>query len=344
MREYFSRLYGNLKTKSRLSKAIEDGTTPHAFLIIGASGSGKKTLATELAAALNCERRGDKSAPLPCCACNTCRRIYGGNFVDIKRLRRQDKKATIGVEEVRDFREDMFLSATESVYKIYIIEEAEKLTPNAQNALLKVLEEPPSNVIIILLAESSDKILTTIKSRAQSISMERFDKDGLKKYLAKEPRWTQLAARNSEAVTDGIIMSADGRIGRVLELLTDKAASENTDDRELAIRIVNALSYSVPYSELYAAVSALPTSKLAFTEAIETVMCAVRDITVIKFAGNTDLLFYTSTASAKDAAREITTKRLLSIYEILKSALEDIEKNVSSAMIKSNLSAKIRLI
>ena len=140
MRRYFTRLHGNDTVKKRLGAAILSESLNHALLIAGPDGSGKNTLATEIAAALNCEKKGDQVSPLPCGTCNTCRRIYEENYTDIKRLKRDSSKATIGVEELRLFREDMFLSATESDYKIYIIEDADKMTPNAQNALLKVLE------------------------------------------------------------------------------------------------------------------------------------------------------------------------------------------------------------
>ena len=221
-RAYFKELYGNDSVKVRLGKAIENGTLPHAFLFVGQSGSGKKTLASLLAMALNCEKKNDSSAPLPCGVCNTCRRVREGNFTDITRLKRADGKATIGVDEVRLFREDMFLSPTESVYKVYVIEEAECLTPNAQNALLTVLEEPPANVVILLLASEADKMLTTIKSRAQAINMQRFDLSALRKYITEKSERANLLSRTDGEALDGILMSADGRIGQALSLLSEQ--------------------------------------------------------------------------------------------------------------------------
>ena len=89
-REYFTELYGNDAVKSRLGSAIDNVTLPHAFLILGPDGSGKKTLASLLTMALNCVRKNDKGAPLPCGVCNTCRRIREGNFTDITRLSKSD--------------------------------------------------------------------------------------------------------------------------------------------------------------------------------------------------------------------------------------------------------------
>ena len=343
MRDYFSGLYGNKETKARLGSAIDSDTLPHAFLVIGAEGSGKKTLALELAAALNCERRDDKDAPLPCHRCNNCRRISEGNFTDLTWLRASEGKATIGVEEVRLFREDMHLSATESKYKIYVIDGAERLTANAQNALLTVLEEPPRNVVIMLLADSADKILTTIKSRTQSISMQRFYNNEIKEYVKRHLKDAKQSALDDTAL-DGILMSADGRLGKAINLLSEKEGRENAEDRRMIERIVSALYPSVPYSELYTAISTLPSSRGDFILALESLICAVRDIILLKFDGKAQLLFYTNAEDVKALTKELNTKRLIKIYEILESALEDSSRNVSTSAITADLGAKIRLI
>ena len=344
MREYFSALYGNSATKARLGNAIDTETLPHAFLVTGAEGSGKKTLAREFSQALNCEERYNEKSPLPCHKCNTCRRIGEWNFTDIKRLRRSDGKVTIGVEEIRLFREDMFLSPVESKHKIYIIEEAEKLTPNAQNALLTVLEEPPKNVVILLLAESGDKMLTTVKSRAQSIAMQRHSTEKLKNYLVLNNNKANLYSKTENSALDGILMSADGRIGRALSLLSDKEADGNDEKRRLTDRIIRALRPSTPYSELYSAISELPTSRADFTEALELLICAIRDIILLKFDSKAELLFYTSYGEAADASKDMNTKRLIRVYEILKEATEDAAKNVSTSAVITSLGAQIRFI
>ena len=140
MRKRFTEIFGNDNTKLRLSDAVLHRSIPHALLITGPKGSGKHTLARELAAAVLCDNKEDSDYPLPCGECRTCRRIHSGNFPDVATLGRESGKATIGVEELRTFREDMFLSSTEADAKIYIIEDADLMTPAAQNALLKVLE------------------------------------------------------------------------------------------------------------------------------------------------------------------------------------------------------------
>ena len=344
MRNYFSALYGNSAVKTRLGTAIDRGTLPHAFLVTGPSGSGKKTFALELAAAINCEKKNDGISRLPCRECNTCRRIISNNYTDIARLVRQSGKATIGVEEVRLFRGDMFLSPTESNFKTYIIDEADKLTVNAQNALLTVLEEPPRNVIILLLAEAADKILTTVKSRAQSVAMQRFDTEELREYLTAHSDKARLLSKTNPTVLDGIIVSSDGRIGKALSLLSDKQIKENEQDRLVTEKIIESLLPGVPYSELYPAINSLPTARADFIAALESLISALRDIIIVKFDKIAPLLFYTDRVAVQRISENMSTRKMLAVYEILQSALNDTGKNVSTAAISSNMCAKITLI
>lgn len=338
MSKYFSALYGNEATKARLGRAIISGTLPHAFLISGPEGSGKTTLATEIAAALNCERRGE--GELPCHVCNTCRRIKDGSFIDVKWLKKPKDKMTLGVNEVRAFREDMFLSATESDFKIYVIDDADKMTPNAQNALLKVLEEPPSNVVIFMLTESDDAILTTIKSRAQYVAMERFDEDELAEYFKN--RGTGLPVADKQALRE-LMLCADGRIGRARELI-EGGAEEARASRELTESFIAALKQSTPYSTLYTTIRALPTKKDELTDALESITVALRDLMLLKYDASAPLLFYPDRVKARELADGVSARRLMSVYDIISESLDDLAKNVNVSAMTTALGAKIKLI
>lgn len=332
MERYFSGLFGNEQTKRRLGDAIKRGSTPHAFLISGPEGSGKMTLAKEMAAAFNCESGANGLSPLPCHACNTCRRIFEGGFTDVKTLSKPKDKATVGVGEIRDFREDMFLSATESDYKIYIINDAEKMTVNAQNALLKVLEEPPNNVVIILLTESLDAILTTIKSRAQHIAMQRFSVDELEGYFG------QGADGKRE-----LLMASDGCIGEAKKMLGENA-DEVRKTRNTILRAINAMKPRAPYSELYTAIKDFPTKKDELCNTLECLMTALRDLIVSKFDKNAPSLFFTSREACEEMARDIPTKRITQIYDVVKDSLDDLSKNANINAMITCLGARIKLI
>ena len=341
MRSYFSKIYGNALTKQRIGSAIADGTLAHAFLICGEDGSGKMTLATEISAAINCERRNTSNI-LPCRECNTCRRIYARGFIDVKTLTRSGDKATIGVEEIRDFRDDMFLSSTESEYKVYIIDEAEKLTVNAQNALLKVLEEPPSKVIIMLLAEATDSILTTIKSRTQYVAMERFDENALIDALKQKKQSGEITALPDEDRLRAILMSADGRIGRALELVNRKMANENKELRREILDLIRAICHKSGYAQIYRATASLPRVRSELLLSLEQIITALRDLIALKNGAEAKLLFFISREEAVDTASDISVRRLLSAYDAVLRAHELCYRNANVGNLITNLTSELK--
>lgn len=343
MKKCFPKVFGNDFHKNRIAAAIAEGRLPHAFLIDGPEGSGKMTLAKEIAAALNCEKSAEDSYPLPCGYCNTCRRIHENSFTDVKILSRPSDKATIGVALVKDFRADMYLTATESKYKIYIIDEAEKMTTEAQNALLIILEEPPKNVIIILLTSGSDTILTTIKSRTQYIATSRFTTEELSEYLSKNIPEASAMARTDPEGYKALLVSSDGRIGRAMALLDPKKKEENEEKRRETLGVINALGARVPFTALYEAISALPTKRVEFSEALETLISALRDLILSKKSENFVPVFFTDTKEAENHASDIGLTRLVKIYEIITDVHDKCLKNANVTLLISRLAAEIKL-
>lgn len=343
MRSYFQDIFGNDFHKNRIAEAILADKLPHALLIDGPHGSGKMTFATEIAAALNCEQRSDGTRPFPCGRCNSCRRIREGTFTDVKVLRRNDGRATIGVQMIKDFRADMFLSATESKYKVYIIDEAETMTKEAQNALLIVLEEPPKNVVIMLLSAGTDSILTTIKSRAQYVTMSRFTTNELSEYLeGMSPEARSLEFRDNEAYK-ALLVSADGRIGMAMDLLNPKAREENEEIRAEILAIVRALGKKSPYTELYAAINALPQKRTEFSRALEILISALSDLISSKKADVFSPSFFTNVQAAKEAAKDLSVLRLMKIYDIVVHTYRECEKNANVALAVANMTAGIKM-
>ena len=339
MKKYFPRIFGNSETCSRIGAAIENRTVPHAFLLLGPSGSGKHTMATEIAAALNCTSGG---ASLPCGECSLCKRIYEGNFTDVKLLEKPKDKATLGVGPIKEFREDMFLSATESDFKVYIIADAEYMTIEAQNALLKVLEEPPSGVIIILLSTEGDKILSTIKSRAQTVNMARFHHGELKRILLEISREARELERESKELLDSLIMSSDGRIGEALRL-TDKRSSEALEEeRADTLRIARALRHGAPFTELYSALSSLPQKRPELLSALELSLVAIRDLIAIGAHSEVGLLFFTERSECETLAGQIGVKRLYEAYEAICEAHKYCSQNANTTNIIAALTARLR--
>jgi DNA polymerase III delta' subunit len=343
MRNYFPSIYENARARATLGASIENNTLSHALLIVGPEGSGKSTLAREISMALNCEK-GDKAEyPLPCGFCHACRRIKEGNFTDIKYLEKQKERATIGVEAVKDFREDMFLSATESDKKIYIIDEAHTMTPEAQNALLKVLEEPPRGVVIMLLCSEPDRILTTIKSRCQLITMERLSDEALENYLLEYSVEARGERNDDPSAFRAMLLAADGVIGNALRLVSKRGCEEILAERECVVRFLWAMAGRIKYSALYEAVGLLPQkSRVELTETIEEIIKAVRDLVVIRTSqGQGRLLFFTRRDEAEELSRAIGMKRLLKIERVMCSAISLNSMNANIQSVLSSITAEL---
>ncbi len=341
MREYFSRVLGNSDTRQRLGRAIEAGTLSHAFLISGPDGSGKLTLATELCAAVNCERRNDGHSPLPCGVCDCCRRIREGKFPDLTVAARKKDKATFGVDIVKDLREDMFLSATESERKVYIFNEAEFMTEEAQNALLKVLEEPPAGVMIVLLTTECDKILTTIKSRTQLISMCRFEHRELAEHLTHISSEAASLRMRDPKKFDEIIVGASGTLGEAMRLLDPRSAEELMAERGETLSFISALSPRRGLADVHAATTALNTQKRReLLDSLERIISALSDLIKVKRA-NSALSFYTSREEALRQSDEIGLPRLLSAYDAVIEAHDYCSRNGNVANLLTNLELKL---
>ena len=343
MRTYFPTIFGNDFHKNRIAEAVLEERLPHALLIDGPEGSGKMAFATEIASALNCENKSDVTRPFPCGRCNACRRIHEGAFTDVKILKRTDGKATIGVGSIKEFRADMYLSATESGYKVYIIDEAERMTTEAQNALLIVLEEPPKNVVIMLLASGTDSILTTIKSRTQYVAMSRFTTEELSSHLGEvSSEARSLSFRDPEAYK-ALLISADGRIGKAMELLSPRAREENEQTRAEIMAIVKALGKKTPYTELYAAINSLPQKRVEFSESLEILISALGDLIAAKKSERFSTVFFTEVGSAREMARDIPLQRLIKIYDIVMHTCRECEKNANVTLAAANMASSIKM-
>ena len=344
MNNVFTKLFGNNDTKIRLSDAIAREALPHALLIVGPEGSGKHTLATEIAAAANCINKNVKLAgtKLPCGACSNCKRIYSGSFPDVSILGKSSGKATIGVEELRDFREDMFLSATEAQYKFYIIEDADLMTPAAQNALLKVLEGPPRFVHIILLCTEADKILSTIKSRTQYVQMELFSYDELKNHVLSLSDAAAGFLKSQPEKFGAILLSSGGVIGRALDMMDDGRADSIGQRRECVKKFIEALPKRAPFSKLYLATQALPQKRDELKCVLEDIRNALRDLIAGRISDDIPPIFFLSASELEESLGALSQKRLIEVYDIITSAIEDIDKNVVISTLLTDIAVRIK--
>ena len=207
----FDTLLGNDRLKQNLAESLAKNHISHFYLISGPAGSGKKTLAKLLAQAILCQGRHK-----PCGTCEPCRKIQNGNHPDLITVEDPEHK-NVAVKIVRAFREDVFIRPNESDYKIYLF--PQDLGTEGQNALLKILEEPPGYGVFILLTDNPEKILPTVRSRCTELKMQSLPQNLLKSYLAA--RFPDAAAEEVSAAA----ARSGGFLGQALELLESGGAA-----------------------------------------------------------------------------------------------------------------------
>ena len=174
----FRRLLGNDQLKQNSTNALHSGHISHFYLISGPAGSGRHTLAKLLAAAILCQGQ-----PKPCMNCSACRKVMANTHPDFITINDPTHK-TIPVDLIRDMRDDLFIRPNESMWKIYMIDQ--EMLPPSQNALLKVLEEPPKYGVFILIADNPESLLPTVRSRCTPLHLQPLSEDALMQALEKE--------------------------------------------------------------------------------------------------------------------------------------------------------------
>ena len=206
----FTELLGNQRLKDNLQASLSRGHISHFYLISGPAGSGKKTLARLLSAAILC-----KSTDKPCLCCTPCRKVMADTHPDLITVTDPEHK-NVAVRIVRRIREEMFIRPNESDKKIYLL--PQELGLEGQNALLKVLEEPPSYGVFILLTDNPDKLLPTVRSRCTELNLQSLPADLLQNRLRQE-----FPDSDDNAITAAIARSG-GYLGQAKELLANGSA------------------------------------------------------------------------------------------------------------------------
>lgn len=203
----FEELLGNERLRENLSGSIARGRVSHFYLISGPAGSGKRTLAKLLAAAILC-----KGGSKPCRDCGPCRKVMNGSHPDFITVDDPEKK-TVPVELIRQARADIYIQPNEADRKIYLFPRAQDMGIPSQNALLKVLEEPPAYGVFILLTDNPEKLLPTVRSRCTELALQPLPEALLRRKLQElHPD------ADRDAITAAIVRSG-GYLGQALALL-----------------------------------------------------------------------------------------------------------------------------
>lgn len=311
----FSDIIGHEDIVKHFKSSIELGKVSHAYILNGEKGSGKKTLAGIVVKSLQCES-GD---PDPCGTCKSCLQAESGNQPDIIWVN-HEKPNVISVDEIRSqIVNDIDLKPYSSKYKIYIIPDAQMMNPQAQNALLKTLEEPPEYVIIMLLTNNMDKFLPTILSRCIVLNFKPVQPLQMMEYLV-----TQLGVDQDKArfCTD----FAQGNLGKAVRLAI---STDYNDIREDSIRLLRRIQ-DMEMDEVILAVKNMGKYKLDITDYIDIMTMWFRDILMVKISNSPNkILFKKEFSVMKKQASKASYEGLEQILEAMDKLKVRLEANVN---------------
>ena len=217
----FENIIGNKRNKEILKKAIEINKTSHSYIFCGTEGIGKKLIAKELAKKILCLKEKENG-----CDCKSCIEFDSDNNPDFQLIESVDGK--IKIEQIRQMQRKVAEKPIISNNKVYIIDNADTMTTEAQNCLLKTLEEPPEYITIILICTNEGNLLSTIKSRCTRMQFEPIKDEELKEYIK-----TKLP---DEQISPQIIELAQGSIGKAIKLNERKDIYENIENILLSMQ------------------------------------------------------------------------------------------------------------
>ena len=305
----FSDVLGHEQTIAHMKSAIEANKVSHAYLLAGEKGSGKKMLAGIFARTLQCEAHGSE----PCGKCHSCIQAESGNQPDIIYVN-HEKPGSISVDDIRgQVNGDIQIKPYSSPYKIYIIDEAEKLTQQAQNALLKTIEEPPAYAIIMLLTANEGMLLPTIKSRCVTLTMKP----------------VPLPLQIPDYRADICAAFSQGNVGKAKRLALSDSFGEML---EHALHMVKYISEMEP-SDLVEDLKKINTYKMDIQDYLDLLTVWYRDVLMFKATCDANnLVFSNELNSIRDKAKDSSYEGLECIIKALEKAKVRLNANVNFDM------------
>lgn len=295
-------LYGNDALKERLAADIAGKRLAHAYIFEGAENSGKLTLARIVAAAMSGNERDVK-------------KILSAASPDVIEIDLPEKRKTIGVDTVREMKLTSYIRPNDLDFKAFIVNHAEALTTAAQNALLKLVEEPPAGVYILLLAENMASLLPTIRSRAPVLRMQSFSVEELTELLlAHSAEASRLYERDREAFLS-FVRSAGGAYGEAL-LSIEKAGEKRKDSAEAVIGLLEAVSLR-DRTALVRGIWSLAPDREALGQTLLLLRLAVRDVIAYRATGGDCDYLFPKNDRISELADRLSIDRLLGISDVL---------------------------
>lgn len=311
----FQDIVGHEQIIRHLKSAMQLNKISHAYIFSGEKGSGKKMLANAFAEMLQCEGEGEK----PCGTCRSCRQAESHNHPDIIRIT-HDKPNSIGIEDIREqLVGDIQIKPYQNKYKIYIVPDAEKLTVQAQNALLKSIEEPPSYAVILFLTTNASSFLPTILSRCVVLNMKPVPDEEVRRYLMEHVEVPDYQA-------DIAVAFAQGNIGKAVKLATSEYFNEI---KSAAIHLLKNVT-EMEISDINGVVTSISEFKVDIQDYLDILAVWYRDVLYFKATKDINgLIFKDQIQSIREQASKGSYEGVETILTSLQKAKERLNANVN---------------
>lgn len=320
----WSDIVGQTQLTDNLQSAIKHDQISHAYLIQGEKLSGKRMIADIFARALQCEcgRPEDQASIRPCNRCRSCKQAINGNHPDIIYVV-HEKPNVISVDNIRQqVNGDIAIKPYSGTYKIYIIDEAEKMNVQAQNALLKTLEEPPEYAVILLLATRAEAMLPTILSRCVVLNTKPVSEDLIKRYLMQKVQIPDYKAAICAAF-------ARGNVGRAIEL----ASNEAFDHMKWSVLGILKNISDMEINQIASEVKKIGEEKFDTSDYLDLCLIWFRDVLLYKACGSrgghSNIIFREEAADIASAARRYSYDAIEKIIHAIDQARSRLAANVN---------------
>lgn len=344
MRSAFIDVVGNDRLRERLRDELCGHNLSHAYILEGAPGTGKHTVALRIAMALACQQRDDENASLPCMSCPACRKILDGKSPDVIFVRREEDRATLGVETIREIRNDVYTAPNDLDTKVYILEDAHLMTPQAQNAFLLTLEEPPAYVLFLLLCESSANLLETVRSRAPTLRTQPVEKDLMARHLCDTVPEAASLQRNNPGELAELLMAAEGSIGQAKNLLDPKTRKPILLRRQTARDFVSLCTTHRNSLAVMQMLKALPQKREELITQLHTVLLCLRDLLLCKQTDEAPLCFFADREESFSLSYRFTTPQLLALCDRITEACDQLCTNANVRLALTTLAVNCGLL
>ena len=273
----FEEILGNEMVKDHFKKAIANHKISHAYILTGEAGMGRKSIANAFAMTLLCEKGGSE----PCMSCHSCKQVMSGNHPDLIYVT-HEKPGSIGVDDVREqINNTIMIRPYSSYYKIYIVDEAEKMTVQAQNALLKTIEEPPSYAVIILITTNQEAFLPTILSRCVQMKLKPLKDFTIKSYLTQN-------LHIAEKDADICAAFARGNLGKAIHLASSDEFRELFQKVMVLVKNVGTMDISM----LLDCIREMKEQNFDIGEVLDLMQLWYRDVLMFKVTKDMNLLIF----------------------------------------------------